>query len=196
MLCASVGIVIRKTSLSSQKYIVLDKQYGRIDVLVRGSSVGIGSLVQYSLEKKKALYVIGDIRILYIPISLGSIDLLFFHHVCELIYYFVPIGSCVVGLFDLLAFLYTSEHMLESVKFKKFFLLRLFTLLGIDPGLEGSIAARIGFLSRMKMHDFRNDLIDGAIEKEMDKWLWLCMWQHPYVHEFKTVHFLEKNRAV
>jgi hypothetical protein len=33
-------------------------------------------------------------------------------------------------------------------------------------------------------------------EKELDRWLWCCVWQHPYVNEFKTVHFLAENRAI
>ena len=195
MLCGSVGIVIRRLSRSSYKYIVLDKQYGRIELISRGAAMTVGSLVNYSLTVSRNLFLMSDLFVLYIPISLGASDLLFFHHVLELIYYFAPIGSCVAGVFDLLAFLYTTEHMLISVQFKKFFLLKLLTLLGASPD-EGGNAECIAQLHSISINEFTQSMLDSVNERKLDKWLWLCMVQHPYSNEFKTVHFLEKNRTV
>lgn len=195
MLSSSAGIVVKNFYSSACKYVILDKQHGRLECIAQENIV-IGSLLHYSLAYKRTLYVINDIQVLYVPLSLGSIDLLFFHHVLELIYYFAPLGSCVVGVFDLISFLYTAEDMVNNVKFKKFFLFKLLTILGVTPQWEVFKAEYISFFHSMEYLSFNDELLDTMREKELDKWLWMCISQHPYIKEFKTVHFLEMNRTV
>lgn len=189
----SVGIVLRKSMGSKYKISLLDKNYGRIECIVNSSTFCIGSLVAYTFSEKKGTFFLSDTQAIYTPLSLGSSDLLFLHHILELLYYFAPVGSCVNGIFDLLAFLYTIEHMLMSKIFKKFFLLKLLTFLGVSPELDSMYYTSIDVLSRLPIDQFSDDLIGCEDEKKLDKWLWLCIWQHPYVSEFKTVHFLEKT---
>ena len=197
MHCPSAGIILRRLLPSRYKIALLDKQYGRMEVISHSSALMVGSLITYTLsEQQRGNYFLNDSQLAYIPLSLGRADVLFFHHVLELIYYFAPVGSCASGVFDLLAFLYTTEHMLMSVQFKKIFLLKLLTLMGATPELDSVRTSGINRLSIMATHQFNVIVIDTVVEKELDRWLWSCIWQHPYVNEFKTVHFLEKNRTI
>src|SRR5690606_32873093 len=120
----SVGIVLRKTTGSRYKISLLDKNHGRMECVVDSSILCVGSLVSYAFFEQRGGFFLRDVQVIYTPLSLGSSDLLFLHHILELLYYFAPVGSCVNGIFDLLAFLYTIEHMLISKIFKKFFLLK------------------------------------------------------------------------
>jgi len=196
MISNSVGIILRKVGNSRHKIALLDKKYGRIESVVNVTFLSVGSLVEYGVHQERGIFFLTDVKPLYVPVSFARFDLLFLHHVLELIYYFAPLYSCVDGLFDLIAFLYTSEHMLVSMKFKKFFLLKLLTLLGAAPDSEIVSLVCMGQLNEVTIDQFHDALLDGENEKRLDRWLWYCVWQHPYVNEFKTVNFLEQNRTI
>ena len=139
---------------------------------------------------------ISNSTLIYIPLSLAQSDMLFFHHVLELIYYFTQVGNYCQKVFDLLAFLYSTEHTNMTAQSKKFFLLKLLTSMGIVPEISEARTAAITQLNVLGIHQFDTMTISVADEKELDRWLWCCVWQHPYVNEFKTVHFLAENRAI
>ena len=86
--------------------------------------------------------------------------------------------------------------MLISMRFKKFFLFKLLTLLGVAPELESLRPWCISQLGTIAIDTFDENAVDRESEKKLDKWLWYCVVQHPYANEFKTVHFLEKNRTI
>lgn len=195
MNCSSVGIVLRQTRPVYKKISLLDKKYGRIECIGNLLYQSVGTVVTYTIYTKNNHLFVQDMECLYMPLSLGKADVLFLHHIFEVIFYFAPIGSCVKGVFDLLAFLYTIEHMLISIRFKKFFLFKLLTLLGVVPEIEGLRSVYIYQLQSISIDIFDETILDKEGEKKLDKWLWGCIWQHPYVNEFKTVHFLEQNRA-
>ena len=56
-------------------------------------------------------------------------------------------------------------------------------------------AAEIDNLSRIYMDKLYTEQINNLTEKKLDTWLWSCIYQHPYVNEFKTAHFLDENRT-
>lgn len=196
MISNSVGIILRNVGNSRYKIALLDKQYGRIESIVSTCTLSVGSLIEYVVRQERGIFFLTDIKPLYVPLSLARSDLLFLHHVLELVYYFAPVYSCVVGLFDLIAFLYISEHMLVSMRFKKFFLLKLLILVGSAPDVETISLVCVDELSEVGVDQFSDALLDAEKEKKLDRWLWYCIWQHPYVNEFKTVNFLEKNRTI
>ncbi len=191
----SVGIVLKRLSFSGNKIALLDKKYGRIECITPGCNSAVGSLLEYTIVSKNALFL-KNIQFLYAPLSLGGSDLLFLHHIIELIYYFAPEGSQVSGVFDLLAFLYTIEHMLISMKFKKFFLLKLLILLGATPDIETISSLDVPLLHAMTLYNFDESMMNTQEEKKIDVWLWSCIIQHPCIDTFKTIHFLEKNRVL
>jgi len=191
----SVVIVLRRIPQSSYKISILDKKKGKTESIVNSFNFAAGSLIRYVVRNEKQQFFLSNMQVIHIPLSLASTDLLFLHHTLEIIYYFASIANYFCNAFNLLGFLYTIEHTKMSLKFKKFFLLKLLTSLEICPELKIIHTFCINQLILIKINQFNDDLISNDIEKKLDKWLWCCIWQHPYVNEFKTVHFLEENRT-
>src|SRR5437773_7887877 len=107
----SVGIVLRRSVEAWYKIFLVDKKYGRINSFVNTPRVCVGSAIAYDVNSSGGNFFISNVECLYAPIDLAAVDLLFLHHVVELLYYFAPVGSSVDGIFDLLAFLYAIEPM-------------------------------------------------------------------------------------
>jgi hypothetical protein len=196
MFLDSVGIILRKNELSPNKIIVLDKIQGKIECVSSAHSLSIGALITYNIKKQGTMNFMSDSTLIYIPLSLAQTDMLFFHHVLELIYYFTQVGNCCQEVFDLLAFLYSTEHTSMTIQSKKFFLLKLLTSMGIIPDISQIRSASTAQLSSLDIKQCDAMIISVSDEKELDRWLWCCVWQHPYVNQFKTVHFLAQNRAL
>lgn len=196
MFLDSVGIILKKNELSPNKIIVLDKIQGKIECISSIHSLSTGALITYNIKKKGAMHFISDSELIYIPLSLAQTDMLFFHHILELIYYFTQIGNCCQEVFDLLAFLYSTEDTYMTTQSKKFFLLKLLTSMGSVPEMSQVRTAAITQFNAMDIQQLNTLTISVTDEKELDRWLWCCVWQHPYVNEFKTVHFLAENRAI
>lgn len=177
------------------KIIVLDKRFGRIDGIIKTFQPSVGSVISYHIEHKRARVVFQDSTLLYTPLSLSYQDLQFFHHIFEIIYYFAPVGSCVYGVFDILAFLYTVEHMLITMKFKKIFLFKLFTMLGL---IVSSYMHDVLFdrLKAVSIDQLNSIVMTDDEERQLDVVLWDCIMQHPCGSKFKTIHFLEYNRIL
>jgi hypothetical protein len=192
----SVGIILRKKSSSPYKVIILDKVQGKIECIATNSTLSAGALITYNIRQQQTIQFISDITLLYIPLSLAQVDMLFFHHVLELVYYFTHIGSNSKEPFDLLAFLYSTEHITMTSLSKKFFLLKLLNSMGSVPELSHARTEHITHLNTIDIKQLSEITINTTYEKELDRWLWYCIWQHPYVNEFKTVHFLAENRAL
>ena len=87
------------------------------------------------MRLEHALYIIDDMNIHETPMALARHDILFLHHVLELCCQLIPVNSCVDGIFDLLMHLYSTQIYTGSVQYKKIFLLKLLTRLGIYPSL-------------------------------------------------------------
>jgi hypothetical protein len=110
MFLDSVGIILRKNELLPHKVVLLDKIQGKMECINAHPTLSAGALITYNIKKQGSTHFISDSTLIYIPLALASHDLLFFHHVLELIYYFTTIGNCSGQVFDLLAFLYSTEH--------------------------------------------------------------------------------------
>lgn len=191
----SAGIVLRNYKNDYYKVSLLDKEHGHITGIVSHNNVSQGSLITYMLEQKGQLFFVSDIQFIAIPFGLAQQDLLFLHHILEVVYYFAPIGSGFTQIFDLLAFLYTIEHMVISNRFKKFFMVRLLTCLAVVPEMGKKVSDTVRAVSHVEIAEFQDDILDDDKEKQLDMWLLHCIGHHPRVDSFKTVHFLEKYRV-
>jgi hypothetical protein len=191
----SVGIILQKNRRSPFKVVILDKVHGKIECIANTPSLSVGALITYNIREQQSSRFISDTTLLYIPLSLAHIDMLFFHHVLELIYHFTQIGNYSDEIFDLMAFLYSAEHTTMTTQTKKFFLLKLLTSMGSMPELNTVRTEQITKLNTLAIQELSQMIINTTHEQELDRWLWSCIWQHPYVNEFKTVHFLAENRA-
>jgi hypothetical protein len=191
----SVGIVLRTHKNNYHKISLFDREHGHINCIVYNNIFSHGSLITYSLDFQRHSFFLCDVQFMCIPFGLAQQDLLFLHHVLEVIYYFVPIGSGFTGIFDLLAFLYTVEHIVISRKFKKFFMIKLLTNLAVVPEVGKSLSDSIADLNQVRIEQFHDDIMNDERERKVDKWLSYCIGHHPRVNDFKTVHFLEKHRV-
>jgi len=196
MFLDSVGIILKKNELSPHKIIILDKMQGKIECVSPTLSLSVGALVTYNIKKQGIMHFISNTTLIYIPITLAQTDMLFFHHVLELIYYFTSMEIHSPEVFDLLSFLYSNEHIATAPQSKKIFLLKLLTSMGSVPEINKTRTDYIAHLAITDIQQLNTITIALSHEKELDRWLWCCVWQHPYVKEFKTVHFLAKNRAL
>lgn len=169
---------------------------GKIECVAPMSSLSIGALVSYEIKNINRTYFVSDIKTIYIPLWLAQLDILFFHHVLELVDHFTFMGNYLHKVFDLIELLYSMEYMKMTLHLKKIFLLQLLTSMDIMPEAEDMQTHIIKKLSIIDMQQIDKIVISLSDEKELDKWLWYCVWQHPYVNKFKTVHFLAKNRAL
>ncbi len=192
----SAGIILRKSGLSRYKIIVLDKIQGKIECISPDLSFSTGSLITYTIRVQGSTHFMSNSSLLYIPLSLASSDMLFFHHVLELIDYFTNIGNCSEQVFDLLAFLYSNEQAMITVQSKKIFLLKLLTSMGSVPENNKARTDSITKLTTLNIKQLNSITISAKDEQELDRWLWYCVKEHPYVNEFKTIHFLAENRIL
>lgn len=195
----SVGIILRHYSYSVYKIACLDQQLGRIDlILSRQKSIMVGGLMQYTAEPKKNNYFIKSLSLIDIPLQLAQSDLLFFHHVLELIYFFVPVGTPPYELFDLLLFLYNNADQVwvQHRVLKKIFLCKLLLDIGVYGEMHIPMLAYIRKIVQLPIDIIDPESLDLADEKMIDQWLQQCVETHPAISNFKTVHFLTKNRIL
>ncbi len=195
MIQVSTGIVIKQYTSRQHNITLLDKIYGSIEGVVFTNTLSTGSVINYSMQKRKEAYWLSDITLIHMPLTFAKKDLLFLHHVLEICYFFAPIGSCVAGIFELLLFLYTTEDMWNHMTAKKIFLVKLLSTLGIYPEIQPARTSCVSRVLVLGIYSISNYKIDLADEKELDHWLWCCIIQHPYVQKFKTIQFLTEHRV-
>jgi len=196
MFLDSVGIILRKNELLPYKIVLLDKIQGKMECINAHATLPIGALITYNIKKQGSTHFISDSTLIYVPLVLASQDVLFLHHILELMYYFTTIGNCSARLFDLFAFLYSREHTPFTIQEKKFFLFKMLNSIGNIPEINNHTTKLISYLNTITIEQLDTIILSTIDEKALDRWLWCCIWQHPYVNEFKTIHFLSENRAL
>lgn len=173
---------------------MLDKKYGSIEAIVLLDTISPGSIIEYSIKKSQYYHMLDAINFLYMPLELAKKDMLFLHHVLEVCYFFAPPGSCVSGIFDLLQYVYVSQRVWQHISLKKLFLVKLLSTLGAYPESQQVHTPHIIRMLALNIDTLDDKEIQLAQEKELDTWLMHCIGQHPYIDEFKTVHFLNEHR--
>ncbi len=185
------AIVVRQLE-TPHKIALLDRVAGRVDGIVSSPLVRVGSLIEYSVERNRGtLRYIKQYSVIDVPLSIARADILFWHHVLELCYYFVPPGSFTHQLFELLEFLYTVDiGIYWSVRAKKLYLFKLLVRIGVYARLPRLPIEQIQHLQAIPLNLIADEVIDEQCEKMLDEWLRLCVYEHPAIRKFRTVHFL------
>lgn len=183
------GIVLKK--LSSHKVALLDKERGRLDAITL-KPLCIGSLLHYHIEKERGTIVyLTDTVLTDLPFALARKDILFWHHVLELCFYFIPLASHTAELFELCTFLYTVDRdVCWSMQAKKIYLFKLLHVIGVYPQLPQLSPATLHHFITLPMADIIDEVLDGYHEKKLDEWLRVCVSDHPAVMQFNTIHYL------
>lgn len=190
------GIVLKTYFSLKRKISVLDQENGRIDYVTSMEDICTGTLIRYGVHLGNGAHFIHDIDKIGLPLLLARQDLLFFHHILELCYFFIPSGSDSLELFSLIEYLYSIENNLLSSWFKKVFLVKFFMIIGMYPEESGSITACVHRLSLIPIDKLFTQEIDLDNEKELDVWLKSCVSAHPAINKFKTVHFLDNESSL
>ncbi|EKD48630.1 MAG: hypothetical protein ACD_64C00215G0004 [uncultured bacterium] len=183
------GIVLKK--LSAHKVAILNDRVGRIDA-ISIKAPHVGSLIRYRVQRERGtLHFLEYYSIIDLPFFLGRSDILFWHHVLELCYHFMPVGSYASELFELLSFLYTVEKENSwGMHAKKMYLFKLLSTIGIQTEIPQLPAVKLQQFMAMSASQMKHVVLDEQSEKILDKWIRVCVSEHPAIEQFKTMHFL------
>jgi hypothetical protein len=189
------GIVIASQLPQRNKIVLLDAYDGKMVCVSDRQAVSHGMLLHYYIRHDRNTSFLYASELVATMGLVASYDLLFFHHIMELCYYFLPFDCPVPQVFELLHHLYQTAP-LESFE-KKIFLCKFFVLIGLYPELDCGDSARMCQLALVPIDRMLSHCVDlGFKEAELDMWLRMCVLAHPYREQFKTIHFLTADRRV
>lgn len=189
------GIILHRFFPKKNKIAVLDSVLGRIDGIVRHDGTMLGALMSYEIEHKSSAYFLQNLQIEDLPLALARMDILFVHHLLELCYYFMPVGSCVVGIFELLQVLYMPQVKDFSTQSKKIILFKLLATLGVHASVHVQDTDLFDQLMHMSIDTIGCAALDLKNEKKLDMWLLYCMVEYADIDALKTIQFLVKSRV-
>ena len=192
----NTGIVLKKYFPQNKTISILDKDIGKIQCIPKKKyCLPNGSVVNYRISKKKSRYVIENIEILYVPFNMAINDILFFHHILEICYYFIPQEAQNTEVFSLINYLYYFGYRIKYIIDKKLFLFKLFIFLGLYPEGEKFQTPIFHKLAIESIDTLIDKKLHLGIEKDLDVWLYSCVQTHPMFKYLKTINFLYKNRC-
>ncbi len=183
------GIILLPANATRKRTVLLDRSDGKIEAFLT-RDVCAGSVISYQKNIFNNMYFISEVNIEYIPLSLAFHDILFLHHVLELCYYFIPVGSCIEGLFEVFEWIYLHSDEILSDKVKKYAVAKLLVTLGLWPEKYKITTEKIYKLVRAPIDSIRLQDIDLANERELEQWLRFCILQHPCSSKLRTMAFL------
>jgi hypothetical protein len=190
------GIIIKTYFTKTRKCALLDYEMGMVEAIPSSDKLSPGSMIEYALVKgSQEKFFLQEIDLINIPLHLARQDILFFHHILELSYFFMLEGSHVPGMYDLLCRLF-HETKTYSLDFKLLFLFKFFVLLGRFPYESKYQTVFFQDLAHKPIDTIINYSIDWNSKRELREWIVSCVMDHPYVQGLKTIHFLERDRLL
>lgn len=192
-----IGIVLASLAPRRNKIVLFDQEYGKCICVPDRTVINHGMLLSYFVRGDNKTEFLYATEVLATPVPFLAHDLLFFHHIMELCYHFLPLASPSRSFFDLLSCLYNPEIARLNACQQKLFLCKFFATLGIYPDEFAHDPVRISQISFCAIDRILAQNVDlGFKEEELNAWLLGCVLSHPYSAHFKTVHFLTQSRGV
>jgi hypothetical protein len=188
-----IGIVLGTFFAKHNRIALLDRELGRIDGIVYNPMGSAGELLSYQIEHRGRRLYLSDVQVENSPLDLAREDILFLHHVLELCYVCMPIGSCTAGMFELLQKLYTCE-CIDSRQYKKIFMYQLLVLLGVMTSSYRMSAASLQHVHAI-MQNISHELLPENSEKDLDMWLQHTICEYTDAAQLKTGYFLNLSRV-
>lgn len=193
------GIVLRTYVPHKQKIVIFDDKLGKIEALVNKriqlERMASGFFLSYTLEPCGIYYLIKNSTIIDSPTYWAQHNILFFHHIMELCFFFLPLESQAADLFNQLKVLYTHPEFLQDNFSQKVFLYYVFKYFGVYPPEEV-----VDLLSDNLILNSVNSKLDMPekedIEDRLYQWLSACVYAHPQAHTFKTIDYLKKTGSL
>lgn len=189
------GIVLRAPWEADSSVIIFDRDLGKVSCKIlrkRGKKTVInGGIYSYAVTTWRSFRCIADFELLQQPALWVADDLLFFHHVLEVCFYFLSFDQECSDVFDLVMNLYAELPEGQCVATaKKIFLCRFFALIGMYPESHKVSDEIITCLISPAGDIMLDSQKASFINKQAVAWLHTCINQHPQAHSFKTRHFL------
>lgn len=195
----SYGIVLRSFIPSKIKITILDAKLGKIEVTpaFNNRSQGPqayfnfspGMYIRYRLDNSSKGTIISDFSIYAIPTYWSRYNLVFFHQVLMLCYYFSPLDQESFELFNMVKQLYVNPMEFSKLISQKIFICKLFKVLGIFPA---HIIDKDKKLYYLIFH-----IIDSNVELEetkeisamLDYWIESCIQVHPRAEQLSKKYY-------
>ena len=189
----SRAIVLKTYIPFKKKIAVLDDTFGRIDCVPAALHCSVGALIEYNITPRDQISFIQKIEYISLPFDLISSDILFLHHVLEICFFYIPVGSPEPHIFSMIMSLHTKKNAEFSSLHKKVFIAQLFFHLGMydqNTALQKVFFSSLGIFP---IDTLVQRVIELDIEKEIDIWLFKSIKMHPYFEQFKTINFLSES---
>lgn len=187
----SSGIVLRVPSGNYYQYVVMDKKVGKIMVTASRYILQRGSLIQYIARRERAYWIFDSVDVLHVPYEIAKNDILFLHHLLELCYYCLPVGSCAREVAEIFDMLYIHVMPLSRV-FKKIIIFKLLLQLGMYPDEVTLKTYRFHAFATESIDTIEQAILHLDIEKDLDQWLYSCVASHPHAKYFKTLSLYQR----
>ena len=190
----NIGFILKRYQPKKRTIAMLDSNLGKIKCVPNKEIFTIGALVKYGIKTNKSPYFLEYIEIIHIPFDTAVKDILFFHHVLEICYHFIPYHSPTDETFELLKYLYLYPNRINCNNDKKLFLFKLLTILGVYPEGANFQTPHFHTLATTSIDKILSNNLHIKSENKLDIWLHRCVTIHPEFSKFKTINFLYKNR--
>lgn len=171
--------------------VVLDQYLGKIEAVPPSDKYTPGGHIRYYAQMRGQIYFLHTIELIDVPLMLAREDILFLHHVLELVYFSTPFASTVPEVFGLIYQLYGNPMPAQSIDYKMVYLFKLLVALGMHPEESRFQDANYYLLARESIDTIINNSIHLEIKQALHEWVRACVLVHPLVHVFKTMHFLD-----
>lgn len=185
------GIILKRFTTGFSRVSLFDQHLGKIDAFFHHEATGYGTVIQYALKERfpsgSVRFTLSSVELFAVPLKLAQTELTFLHRVLEICYYFIPIGSSVPTLFELILFLYDIDRWKHVIFFQDLFLCKLLITLGFFPEESRFKTAWFCRLAAVPIDTLLTEHVDLAQRLELRTWIRACLNIHPLVRYFKTV---------
>lgn len=185
------GIILKISGSKKNRLALFDETQGRIEaIMAEPKSFFAGAIVSYRLVPRFGCVMMYDIQLMDAPLMIAHHDMLFMHHVLEIVFHFVPVASTAEGVYELLQHLFVRERVPLNRSYVQLFLFKLLTMIGMYPEVHVLSSQQIKTLHAIPIDRLRTAPIDLECSEALDQWLRHCIGFHPLVEQFNTLHFL------
>lgn len=195
------GIVLKSFLPNKNKLSVLTRSWGKINLVAKPGVLRVvsspGTQITFFTARAFESQVVFTTRIICVNANLRALEqhLYWLHHLLEICYFFIPLGSSCPDVFQLIEYCFAlcEQSSLFGSNFfvvKKLCLVRLFILLGFYPEQELFLGTEVSLdsLNVQKVRSLHEDEATAMVQA-IDKWLFACLQEHPHVMHFKTMSF-------
>lgn len=195
LVARSRGIVLKKHFPRRLALSLIDEQHGHIVVIPDGwqwaSRLCPGALVAYELFVDRNIFFIRQSLLEAVPAYSSELVMLFGHHLLELCSLCLPLHDPHAECFALLEQCMNSLDQLATDSYmQKIVVAKLLVVLG-QPVCSEIPFRMISILYQPYSH-LVSMVLDEDQQRELDLFIYQCIYNHPYGRLLKTVHFLSR----